>query len=67
MRVWKDNWLIGHTCLNIKSIVRTFSPDSSVCELIDPNLHVWNKELIGNYFDPYEALEICSTPFSFRQ
>jgi hypothetical protein len=64
VRIWKDRWIPRSSTFMIPISLNLVDPEAKVSELIDPNTHWWNPQLLENYFSREEAQTILSIPVS---
>ena len=46
VKIWKDNWLLGHSNPKVCSLVNILSESATMSELIDFDLMRWNLNVI---------------------
>lgn len=67
MRIWKDNLLPYIVGFKVHSPICGMDCEAKVCDLIDEDLGIWNRELLVECFDNMVMQQILSIPRSFRR
>jgi hypothetical protein len=66
-KIWGDKWVPMPTTFAIQSVPRVLDQDAKVVELIDKDLHGWNKGMLESLFSIDEVNAILSIPISPNQ
>jgi hypothetical protein len=64
VKIWGDKWVPIPNTFEIYSPPRGLSHDARVLELMDEDLHGWNRGLVETLFSPKEVLAILSIPIN---
>jgi hypothetical protein len=64
VKIWGDKWVSIPNTFEIYSPRQGLSHDARVVELMDEDLHGWNRGLVETLFSPEEVLAILSIPIN---
>ncbi|PNY16580.1 ribonuclease H, partial [Trifolium pratense] len=66
VHIWNDKWLPAQDKFKVWSPVSNLAPNAMVSDLINLETKMWDKNLVQNCFNSFEAEQILNIPLSWR-